>query len=122
MATQNVARQRQRRQARLDSPSVNDAHKAIARGDATLADISAMVKVVPSSARFGDEDDFTDMLPEAPSVVLTSLWDQSLFGLSFRHTFAGAIVLGIASGVPLAFLIHGTAVHLAIAAVFPFLA
>ena len=122
MATQNGARHKTRRQARLDSPSVNDAHKAIVRGDATLADISAMVKVVPSSARFGDEDDFTDMLPEAPSVVLTSLWDQSLFGLPFRHTFAGAMVLGVASGVPLAFLIHGTAVHLAIAAVFPFLA
>lgn len=132
-------RQRQRRPSRasVNSKSVDTAHRAIVEGQKTIGEISSMVTLeqpadtiappFPNPDRWRSQfgggaslvDDLSDIAPIAAQQL--TMWNERLFGFSFKKFLMAASLAGAVAGVPIGYALHGSAVHLAMVGLFPFL-
>lgn len=133
------SRQRQKRPSRalVNSKSVDTAHRAIVEGHKTIGEISSMLTLEqPSEVSMPERqnaerwrpkseggafcmDDLPDIAPLAAQQIKT--WSARLFGFSFKKHLMVAAFAGAIAGVPIGYALHGSAIHVALVGVFPFL-
>lgn len=133
------SRQRQRRPSRasVNSKSVDTAHRAIVEGQKTIGEISSMVTLeqpsemaappFPNAERWRTQfaggasymDDLPDIVPLAAQQL--SVWNERLFGFAFKKFLMASSLAGAIAGVPIGYALHGSAIHIALVGVFPFL-
>lgn len=119
-ATAN-ARSSSRRNRAIDRSTVDNAHRAIAEGNKSLGEISAMVKDVSGGGRFSGLDLDADL----PQIDLPArripIRQQMIFGVRFSSAMSLSCVLGFVAGVPIGFALNGSAIQASIVTLLPFL-